>query len=269
MHGKMKKLCKKWMMRFAVNLLVGTIVALFIYRSQPDPFVYSFLISQVITFSVSTSAFVISDIFNFLINPVFTTLKFSLYVFIILLVSAAGAFAGVFISNAVFPCRVNISGEIIPGIVIPSLLISIIFIVVFTSIGRTKQRQTELENDLIRYKQEKAKMQKGSISVKEDDVVLKLDFQGVIYLSSSGRVSLVHTVGRDYQVNQLLGNMESSLPSDVFIRIHKQFIVNRRFIKGIRYNEGGRYNLYLSDDDENILPIGKAYTANVKRMMNI
>lgn len=269
MTKNLKMVCKIWMIRSAVNVVVGTIISLFIYRSQQESFFYSYLIALIITFSVSTSAFIVSDAARFIIVPVFTKLRFAIYVSIILMASAAGAFAGALISNTVLPGSVRISGDIFPGIVIPSIMISSIFIAIYFSMGKARLRQATLENDLIRYKQEKEKSQRGSIPVKEDDLVRSLDYKDIVYLSSNGRVSLIHTVGRDYQVNQLLGDMEKSLPGENFIRIHKQFIVNRRFIKGIRYYEGGRYNLYLSDEDENVLPIGKLYTSDVKKIMNI
>jgi len=80
---------------------------------------------------------------------------------------------------------------------------------------------------------------------------------------------VVHTKDKDYEVRELLGDMEKVLPKNIFLRIHKQFVVNTRFISGLRYYEGGRYNLHLADDDETVLPVGKSFTKDLKLRMKI
>jgi DNA-binding LytR/AlgR family response regulator len=186
----------------------------------------------------------------------------------ILLFASAGVLTGVLVSNSLFRAEIGFSSNLVFEILVPSLLITIVFILFFAAMKKGKIRQASLEEDLLRAKRDISSNETGSIAIKDDDMILNINYRDIVYISSRGRSSAVHTSGRDYTLNRLLGDLAETLPSGVFLRIHKQFIVNRRFIKGVRYNEGGRYNMYLTDEDENILPIGKAYTSEVRKIMN-
>ena len=58
-----------------------------------------------------------------------------------------------------------------------------------------------------------------------------------------------------------LKNMESSLPADRFIRVHRSFIVNVDFITG--YTKG---RVFLNGDD--YVPIGENYKESFSNIIN-
>ena len=91
----------------------------------------------------------------------------------------------------------------------------------------------------------------------------------IVYLSSHGRKTLIHTEYKDYETGQLLKEIERKLPREDFIRIHKRFIVNLKYISRLQYYQGGRYLLYLKDEDENTLPVGPTYTNVLKEKLGI
>lgn len=96
-----------------------------------------------------------------------------------------------------------------------------------------------------------------------------VDHSSIIYISSRGKKSLIHTIDRDYESIQLLKITEEKLPHDIFIRIHKQFIVNKHFIKKIEPYTGGRYLIYLSDEDESILTVGRTHVVDLKEKLKL
>jgi hypothetical protein len=105
---------------------------------------------------------------------------------------------------------------------------------------------------------------KFNFEFKVDNRPVKVNYNSIIFLWSAGKKSMIHTELRDYEVSQLLKDIEDSLPLENFIRIHKQYIVNIAYISRMKYYKGGRYLLYLDDEDENILPVGGKFTSKVR-----
>ncbi|MCP4134594.1 MAG: LytTR family transcriptional regulator [bacterium] len=125
----------------------------------------------------------------------------------------------------------------------------------------------EMENKIARI-ETLAKRESG-LSFKEKDSFYEVEYDDIIYLSSSGKKSLVHTEERDYEISELMKEVEEKLPEELFIRIHKQYIINRSYVTRMQYYKGGRYILYLNDEDENVLPVGGIYTTLLKESLGM
>lgn len=96
-----------------------------------------------------------------------------------------------------------------------------------------------------------------------------IPFDKVIYFSSSGKRSVIHCVDRDYETAMLLKEIQEDLPEKKFHRIHKQHIVNLDFISGIKYEKSGYYTVFLSDEDETSLPVGRHSVEKIKGYLGI
>jgi hypothetical protein len=150
-------------------------------------------------------------------------------------------------------------------VIIISAAVTIITIK-FETLKRTKD---ELEKDLDNIKDEINRApRKSTFSVKEDDVYHIIEQDDLIYLSSHGKKTILHTKDKDYEASQLLKDIEKKL-SDSFIRIHKQFIINIKYLSQIKYYEGGRYMAYLKDEDESALPVGRKIAPLLKERLGI
>lgn len=96
----------------------------------------------------------------------------------------------------------------------------------------------------------------GSITIKAEYKLHKIDFRDILYLESLRDYVCFHLVdGQTIQTLSTLKNMESLLPQSHFIRIHRSFIVNLRLADAI---ERGR--LVIKDKK---LPISDAYKDDV------
>ena len=96
-----------------------------------------------------------------------------------------------------------------------------------------------------------------------------LPYKEIIYLSSSGKHTIIHTEEKDFETSILLKEVENKLPDDTFIRIHKQFMVNVQYISVLEYYIGGQYIAFLKDKDENTLPVGRKYVSDLKEKLQI
>lgn len=103
----------------------------------------------------------------------------------------------------------------------------------------------------------------GCISIKADHKITLVKHSDIIYIESDSEyVRLVLEDGSKIMTLLRLKNVESMLPSDMFMRIHRSYIINLRRIKS--YSKG---RVYVGEDVE--LPIGEnyreAFTAYVER----
>ncbi|HOT44651.1 MAG TPA: LytTR family DNA-binding domain-containing protein [Spirochaetota bacterium] len=91
----------------------------------------------------------------------------------------------------------------------------------------------------------------------------------IVYACSRGKNSVLHTVSGALEVPLMLKDLEIKIPAELFVRIHKQHIVNIQFITEMEYYIGGQYIAHLKDDDESVLPVGRKYAAYLKSRLNI
>ena len=100
---------------------------------------------------------------------------------------------------------------------------------------------------------EAAPKDKEYISVKADYKVSLVKISDIVYLESEGEYVRLHLAdGSSITTLFRLKNMEAALPSDMFMRVHRSYIVNLRCIKG--YVRG---RVFLSDTE--YVPIGENY----------
>ena len=84
-------------------------------------------------------------------------------------------------------------------------------------------------------------------------MVSLVKFENIIYLESMGEYVRIHTTeGKTLTALYRLKNMEAALPSELFMRVHRSYIVNLRMIKA--YVKG---RIFLSDTE--YVPIGENY----------
>ncbi len=94
---------------------------------------------------------------------------------------------------------------------------------------------------------------KEYISVRADYKTSLIKISNIVYLESEGEyVRMNLNDGTKIVTLFRLKNMESSLPSDTFMRVHRSYIVNLKCIAG--YTKG---RIFLDNDD--YVPIGENY----------
>ncbi|MCR9143679.1 MAG: LytTR family DNA-binding domain-containing protein [bacterium] len=111
-------------------------------------------------------------------------------------------------------------------------------------------------------------LKRHGIFVSENDRHCFVPYEKILYLSSHGKQTVVHTPGVDFRTPRLLKKMESVLPETSFARIHKQFIVNVFQIDRLEYFMNGSYMLHLKDDDES-LPVSRTYAPKLKERFGL
>jgi len=94
-----------------------------------------------------------------------------------------------------------------------------------------------------------------------------LNVEEIFWVEADGDYASIHTVENDFFYKKNLKILESRLPSDSFLRVHRSYIVNLREIKELISNVGSRYKLKMIDDTE--IPVSRRKARKVKNKLKI
>lgn len=88
----------------------------------------------------------------------------------------------------------------------------------------------------------------------------KIDIQDIIFIAGNKEYATYYTKsGRTYLKNERLKNLEKDYQPYGFIRIHKSYLINTRYIKKIFNN-----NVEIQGET---IPIGRAYREQIRQLM--
>ena len=91
--------------------------------------------------------------------------------------------------------------------------------------------------------------------------MVKIELKDVLYVEAYDNYSFIVTAQQKYLVSSTLKDMESKLPSNDFVRIHRSYIVNFNKIEAIEEN--------FVIVNSNSIPIGKSFKKALMTRFNI
>jgi len=109
--------------------------------------------------------------------------------------------------------------------------------------------QSEVSND------------KKYLFIKTDYKIQKIDISDIQYMEGYKDYVKIYTDKERFVTRESMKNMETLLPADNFIRVHRSFIIS---VEDLKYIMG---NILMIGEKE--IPIGKSYKENVMRFLNI
>ncbi len=91
--------------------------------------------------------------------------------------------------------------------------------------------------------------------IKKEGVFLKISFEEILYISGYKDFIKIHLKGKMHLALISLKSVESKLPVDTFMRVHKSYVINKNKVISIDGN--------MLDIDNDKIPIGKTYRESV------
>jgi two-component system, LytTR family, response regulator LytT len=103
-------------------------------------------------------------------------------------------------------------------------------------------------------------MKKSFLEIMSNRKIARIPYDDIVYIESLSDYIRVNTINEKIISKEKISNLASRLP-DVFIRIHRSFIINKDKIKSISYDEVVVENVYLN--------IGRSYRKVVKDSLKL
>ncbi|PJZ57808.1 LytTR family transcriptional regulator [Leptospira barantonii] len=88
---------------------------------------------------------------------------------------------------------------------------------------------------------------------------LFVTFSNIVYISSNGRYSVLHTLDQNLEVVGTLKQTLQKLKSEKFVRVHKQYIINMEFLGHVEYLTDGIHFAYMTDEEKSQVPVSRVY----------
>lgn len=104
------------------------------------------------------------------------------------------------------------------------------------------------------------------LTIKSEDRWYPVPYSEVLYLESEGRKTKVQAQSGSGYHKMNLTEMEFLLPADSFIRVHRSYIVNVRFIQEIQPDSHSTFLLIMKDRTK--IPVTQTYTSAFRKALN-
>lgn len=103
------------------------------------------------------------------------------------------------------------------------------------------------------------------IFIKSGSSLVKLKLRDIIYVEALENYVTLNTKDEKYTIHFTMKAIESQLPSGVFIRVHRSFIVNKTMIQSIKEN---LLEINVGKSTKNI-PVGKSFRDSLLNEINV
>lgn len=134
------------------------------------------------------------------------------------------------------------------------------------TINRPKTKQRTQMNKLLKDAAGAGRI-KPRYTIKVDDKIILLDYESIIWISAAGNYSEINSTGnKKYFVREPLKQIESNLPQNQFVRIHRSTIVNIDQIKELLPRFRGDYTVVLNNKTK--LNLSRRYKENLLNLLD-
>lgn len=103
----------------------------------------------------------------------------------------------------------------------------------------------------------RATLKEKYFSFNSTNANLKIPESDILFLKSDNNYVEIHTIKQKYLIRSTLKSVGEKLSSNVFLQIHRSYIVNVNFVLKYKSN-----NIYIENE---IIPVSRKYHENVKK----
>jgi len=103
------------------------------------------------------------------------------------------------------------------------------------------------------------------IFIKKGSSLVKLKLKDIVYIEALENYVTLTTSDDKYTIHFTMKAIENQLPSGIFIRVHRSFIINKSIIQTIKENS---LDLKVGDSLKNI-PVGKSFRDSLLNDINV
>jgi DNA-binding LytR/AlgR family response regulator len=111
----------------------------------------------------------------------------------------------------------------------------------------------------------KGKKKSGEIYVKKASALVRLKFEDILWVEALENYVIIAVFNEKFTIHFTMKSIENQLPTDIFKRIHRSFIINIGKIDRIEDNSV----VIKSSEGLKSIPIGKAYKDKFMKEINL
>ncbi len=137
--------------------------------------------------------------------------------------------------------------------------------------------RTSIEMALYKFKKEKEKLEgldqsritkdsivaKEFIYVKSNSKLVKVQNDNILFIEALKDYVIIHTAEERFTIHSTMKDIEKKLPSEVFMRVHRSFILNLKKIKSIESS------IVILEQTNKKVPIGGSYKDSLFKRLNL
>ncbi len=105
----------------------------------------------------------------------------------------------------------------------------------------------------------------NQIFIKRGSTLVRLNYEDILYVEALENYVIVNTFKEKYTIHFTMKAISDKLPSNIFKRVHRSYIVNINKIKGIEDNS----IIIEVNEGAKIIPIGKSYKEKLLNEINL
>ena len=99
-----------------------------------------------------------------------------------------------------------------------------------------------------------------TIFIKEDQVTYQIPFKDILFVEAYGNYLKIHTLDKAFVIRDTMHDMEEKLPDELFIRIHKSYIISLSKIESLSGNR-----VFINKQE---IPVGEMYKMILKQKIS-
>ncbi|MEK4027653.1 MULTISPECIES: LytTR family DNA-binding domain-containing protein [Bacillaceae] len=103
-------------------------------------------------------------------------------------------------------------------------------------------------------------------TIKAEDRWYPVSYEKIVYLEAENRKTKVQAIGGEGYHKMSLTELEFMLPNDLFIRVHRSYIVNVSFIEEIQPDSHSTFLLVMKDRTK--IPVSQTYSSSFRKALN-
>ncbi len=107
--------------------------------------------------------------------------------------------------------------------------------------------------------------QDSEIFIKNNSTLVRVKYKDILWIEAMENYVVVNTFEDKFTIHFTMKSIVGKMPSDIFVRVHRSFIVNIRRIDMIEDNSV----VMESEDGVKLIPIGKSYKDKLMNDINL
>jgi len=104
------------------------------------------------------------------------------------------------------------------------------------------------------------------LKVNLGEKIILLDLPDIVYIEAKDKYTFVHTQDSEYMIDESLSDIHARLEDANFIRIHRAYIVNIKYVRELVKWFAGRYKVRLKDKAGTELVVTRNYADQIRRL---